>query len=623
MSKRPQNSPPPGRPSTARRSGAPGPYKRPVQSPDADTVMLAKFKADPDVKPESGAPPGDAEQQAPEKPLAPEHLAAERAAAKSFSTRNNAEALGIPPEDEFPAPSTRIIVMPHGKRGFEPEKLSAPSARRTWVSRAALATILCVQAILSLRLRNTAFGDEALYLYAGHLEIAHLAHGAALQGNYASYFPGVPVLYPVLAAAADSVGGLAAARFLSLLAMLITTAVLYMITRRLFNERVGLCAAAVFGVAEGTIFAGNLATNDAVSLGLLALASWIVVRTAPWRWRAYLLAAPVAALAVATDYWALLYLPTVALLAGLAAQPYLGRSALVRTLVLWAVTVELLALAVLAGGRAYVTAAVAALATRSPGTGQAPHTLIEAGEWGGIVVALAVLGVVGYARKARNEQNEHIALPGGNGRRTALGVVLAGTALLAVADHLYLNSDVSLDTHMAFGLFFAGPMAGVGLARLVGDHFRRVQIGILVWTAALIIGIGQVTQLFGSWPNSSALVMEMSRFLGPGDRYLVENDNVAIYYLRGDRDAQPDQFTSTYFINYRARDGQLLTGTPGYLAALQAGYFQVVVYDDSVTPALDRSLAAALENNPRYRLAGSVQETARDFRTTCYVWVRT
>jgi hypothetical protein len=163
----------------------------------------------------------------------------------------------------------------------------------------------------------------------------------------------------------------------------------------------------------------------------------------------------------------------------------------------------------------------------------------------------------------------------------------------------------------------------VGLARLVGDHFRRAQIGILVWTAALIIGIGQVTQLFGSWPNSSALVMEMSRFLGPGDRYLVENDNVAIYYLRGDRDAQPDQFTSTYFIAYRARDGQLLTGTPGYLAALQAGYFQVVVYDDSVTPALDRSLAAALENNPRYRLAGSVQETARDFRTTCYVWVRT
>jgi Dolichyl-phosphate-mannose-protein mannosyltransferase len=622
MSKRPQNPPPPARPSAARRGGAPGPYKRPVQSPDADTVMLAKFKADQDVKADSGAPPSAEKGQVPESAQAPEHVAAERAVTKGFSTRNREDA-DVPAEDDFPAPSTRIIVMPRSKRGFGPEKFSAPSARRTWVSRAALAAILCVQAVLSLRLQNTAYGDEALYLYAGHLEIAHLGHGAALQGNYASYFPGVPVLYPVLAAAADSIGGLAAARALSLLAMLVTTALLYTITRRLFNERVGLCAVAVFSVAESTVFAGNLATNDAVSLGLLALASWIVVRTAQWRWRAYLLAAPVAAMAVAADYWALLYLPTLALLAGLAAQPYLGRSALARALVLWAVTVELFALAVLAGGRGYASAAITALATRSPGSGQALHILIETGEWGGIVMALAVLGAVGYAHEARNEQNENIALPGGNRRRAALGIVLAGTALIAIADHLYLNTDVSLDTHVAFGLFFAGPMAGVGLARLVGDHFRRVQIGIVVWTAALIIGIGQTTQLFGSWPNSSAMVMEMSRFLGPGDHYLVENDNVPIYYLRGDRDAQPDQFTSTYFIAYRARNGKLLTGTPGYLAALQAGYFQVVVYDNSVTPALDRTLAAALENDPRYRLAGTVPETAHDFRTNCYVWVRT
>ena len=178
-----------------------------------------------------------------------------------------------------------------------------------------------------MRLQNTAFGDEALYLYAGHMETAHLLHGAALQGNYATYFPGIPVLYPVLAAAANSIGGLAAARAVSLLAMLITTALLYAMTRRLFNERVGLCAAALFCVTEGTTLAGHLATNDAVSLCLLALASWIVVRTAPWRWRAYLLAAPVAALAIGTDYWALLYLPTLAALAGLAA-PYLGRTAL-------------------------------------------------------------------------------------------------------------------------------------------------------------------------------------------------------------------------------------------------------------------------------------------------------
>jgi hypothetical protein len=613
MTKRPRSSPPPARPGPARRGGAATPYKRPVQSPDAETVMLAKFTADPEA-PDAEGP--DAQQ------LAQQQQAAELSAAKNFSIRNRREP-DIPAEDEFAEPSTRVLVLPRAKRGSGPELFSAPTARRTWVSRAVLGGLLCVQAILSLRLQNTAFGDEALYLYAGHMETAHLLHGAALQGTYASYFPGIPVLYPVLAAAASSIGGLAAARAVSLLAMLITTVLLYAMTRRLVNERVGLCTVVLFCVTEGTTLAGHLATNDAVSLCLLALASWIVVRTAPWRWRAYLLAAPVAGLAIGTDYWALLYLPTLALLAGLAADPYLGRQAITRALVLGGMTVELLAIAVLVGGRAYVTAAVATLATRTPGSDQALHILTEAGEWGGLVTALAVFGASRYAFEARNEPNELVALPGSRRRRAALGILLAGTALLALVDHLYLNTDNLLNTHICFGLFFAAPMAGVGLARLVGDHFRRAQIGIVVWSAALVLGLAQATQAFGSWPNSSTQVMELSRYLGPGDRYLVENDNVAIYYLTGNPDAQPDQFTGTYFMSYRNRTGQLLTGTPAYLAALQAGYFHVVIYDSSVTPALDKSLAAALESDPRYRLAGAVPEDARDFRTTCYVWVRT
>jgi hypothetical protein len=617
MTKRPRSSPPPARPGPARRGGAATPYKRPVQSPDAETVMLAKFTAETDVEPEVPDADGPDAQE-----LIRQRQAAELSAAKNFSVRHRREP-DIPAEDDFAEPSTRVLVLPRAKRGSGPELFSAPSARRTWVSRAVLGGLLCMQAILSLRLQNTAFGDEALYLYAGHMETAHLLHGAALQGTYATYFPGIPVLYPVLAAAANSVGGLAAARAVSLLAMLITTVLLYAMTRRLFNERVGLCAVVLFCVTEGTTLAGQLATNDAVSLCLLALASWIVVRTAPWRWRAYLLAAPVAGLAIGTDYWALLYLPTLALLAGLAADPYLGRTALTRSLVLGAVTVELFAVGVLIGGRTYVTAAVATLATRSPGGDQALHILAEAGEWSGLVAALAAFGAARYATEARNERNELVALPGSRRRRSALGLVLAGTALLALADHLYLNTDNMMDTHICFGLFFAAPMAGVGLARLVGDHFRRAQIGVVVWAAALVLGLAQATQTFGSWPNSSTQVMELSRYLGPGARYLVENDDVAIYYLMGNPDAQPDQFTSTYFMSYRNRKGQLLTGTPAFLAALQSGYFRVVIYDSSVTPALDKSLAAALESNPRYRLAGAVPEDARDFRTTCYVWVRT
>ena len=139
--------------------------------------------------------------------------------------------------------------------GRPPSRLAAyiPGRRTTMISRLVLLAILSLQAVLSLRLRNTAFEDESLYLYAGHMELQHLLHGAALQGQYSSYFSGSPVLYPVLAAALDQVGGLALARALSLVEMLATTVLLYSMTRRLFNERIGLCAAALFAVTDGGV----------------------------------------------------------------------------------------------------------------------------------------------------------------------------------------------------------------------------------------------------------------------------------------------------------------------------------------------------------------------------------
>ena len=152
---------------------------------------------------------------------------------------------------------------------------------------------MVLQALLTLRMHNSAFEDEALYLYVGHLEIAHLLHGTALQGDYPSYFSGAPVLYPVLGALFDSVGGLTGARALSLVEMLAATGLLYTMSSRLFNERVALCAAVTFAVAEPTLFLGNLATYDATALCLLAVAAWLVVRIAAFRWPAYLLAAPV------------------------------------------------------------------------------------------------------------------------------------------------------------------------------------------------------------------------------------------------------------------------------------------------------------------------------------------
>ena len=86
-----------------------------------------------------------------------------------------------------------------------------------------LAAILAAQACLSLLLAvsNTAFEDEALYIWAGHVELAQWFHGAhGLVSPFTRYLSGAPQIYPPLAALADSAGGLLGARILSLAFML-------------------------------------------------------------------------------------------------------------------------------------------------------------------------------------------------------------------------------------------------------------------------------------------------------------------------------------------------------------------------------------------------------------------
>jgi hypothetical protein len=513
--------------------------------------------------------------------------------------------------------STRILKAIPGLSARKPNQRS--STRRSWISRGCLLAILLMQAALSLRLQNSAFEDEALYLYVGHLEIAHWLHGASLQGDYPSYFSGAPVLYPVLGAMADNLGGLAAARAASLVEMLATTALLYGLSRRLFNERVGLCAAIVFAVATPTIFLGHFATYDASALFLLALATWIVVRTAEFRWPVYLLAAPVACLAVATKYASLLFVPSVIAIAGLAAWPTRRRKALIPPLALTVVVGVLLFGAVMMAGPDYLKGIDFSTLQRSQGTSTTSSLLWDCLKWAGLPFALAVIGAVAYAIRPYTDRGEKIAPAGSRLRRVVLGAVLAGCALLAPAEQIRIHTFVSLQKHIGFGLFFAAPIAGVGLARIIGDHFRRAQLGILVWTTALVLGLTQAIDQFSGWSNSSAVVADLAHYLKPGAHYLIEVDEVPIYYLRHYRDAQPVQFTSTYNIGYVNAQGQYLTGDAGYVAAIKADYFRVVSYNYQTTPAVDRVLAGALEANPAYRLAAAIPNSNGSI--TQYIWV--
>ena len=234
-----------------------------------------------------------------------------------------------------------------------------------------LIAILTIQAVLSLRLvwSNTAFLDEAIYISAGHVEIAHWLHGTPVPA-YATYFSGAPVIYPPIAAIADSIGGLAAARILSLVFMLGVTSLLWSLTSRLFGKRAAVCAAILFAILGPTLRLGAFATFDAMALFLLATSAWCMVSSQDRDDSALLLLAGTVllALANATKYSTMLFDPPVVALAGLAiagkhgVKAAVARSGCVATGCLGLIS-ALLAL----GGPWYLAGVLYTTVSRSPG----------------------------------------------------------------------------------------------------------------------------------------------------------------------------------------------------------------------------------------------------------------
>ncbi|MGR6972157.1 glycosyltransferase family 39 protein [Streptomyces cynarae] len=490
--------------------------------------------------------------------------------------------------------------------------------RSKLLGRVALLFLLLVQAGLSLRLTGTAFEDEALYIGAGHYELNNLLHGTKLPADFAGYFSGHPQLYPVLAAAVDSSFGLTGVRMLSLGFMLSTTALLYAVTRRLFNLRAALGAAALFSVLQSTTVLGNFATYDAAAIFLLALAMYAVVRTDRMRSVAVLLAAPPAALAFAVKYAAGLYLPTLVLLAIVTAHRHRSAKAVVRGVVLAAGIAALL-------GAVYVLSeplgGISSTTTnRAHGSDSALTLLQYSAEWGGLVFLTALGGSIAYTLRGRMGEMPWIeGVTPGRWRRAALGALLTGTALLAPAYQIHLQTQVSLFKHVGFGLLFAAPMAGLGMARLIGPHFRHPQLGIMLYVLTLVFGMVQAQKAY-SFPDSSQMVAYLRTTVDHKGRYLAEEYEVPAYYLRDVTGW--NQWQSTFSMDYRDKTGTQYTGPDAYRHAVQDGRFDVIVIRGNVTPDTDQAVLEGLKGNTHYRLAGVFPYTTSNGQGAYRVWVK-
>jgi hypothetical protein len=483
------------------------------------------------------------------------------------------------------------------------------TARRRVSGNWPLLAVLAVQAALSLRLvgADTAFQDEALYLWAGHLEWASLLHGTPIP-PFPSFFSGAPVIYPPLAALADSAGGLAAARILSLVFMLSATALLWATARQLFGRRAAFFAAALFAVLGPTLHLSSFATYDAMSLFLIALASWLVVRAGdrPDATGWMIAAGAALALANATSYPSALFDPVVLVLALLTALPRPGgKLAAARALTLLAVLTVLITLALLIGGSRYLHGIDITTLERAPGTDSPVTVLVHFWSWTGIIVVAAVAGaVMAWVSRAGRIQAWRLTL-------------LAAAALLVPAQQASLYTTASLNKHGAMGAWFAVMAAGYAVDRFVAatpeGTARTVTAAacLVALCFPVVLGATQSWMFATSWPSSAAFVAILRPLAdGSSGRLLVEDPSLAEYYLPSGSQWQRWSSTRNIVLPSGAPTGGPSTaagvigdGNAGtYATKIAEGYFSLVALNFTDTKPLDQSIAADLRRNHRYRI---------------------
>ena len=474
-----------------------------------------------------------------------------------------------------------------------------------------LIAILTVQALLSLRLvwSNTAYIDEATYLWGGHLEIAHWLHGTSVP-PFQTWLSGAPVIYPPIGALAVSIGGVVGARILSLVFMLGVTALLWGISLRLFGSRAAFFAAAIFAVLGPTQFLGALATYDALALLLMATATWCVVAARDHRDSTVLivLAAVVLALANATKYATTLFDPVVVALAALViadkrgTKPALGRAGYLAALVA-ALVAALLAL----GGPLYLSGVMYTTLARAAGDNSPLLVLENSAKWVGVVWVLAWIGVIMCVRRGTRAQ-------------VMLLAVLATAGLLAPMEQARIHTITSLHKHVDFGAWLAAPAAGYALAQLsrISKHrslnaLAAAFVAVVAVVPAGMVGLAQAKILYNGWPNSAAVMTRLTALTRdyPG-QYLAEDYDIPAYYLESS--VPWPRWSDTWFFSYRVPGTRRsLTGAAAYRQAIDRHYFSLVLLDFGATPRLDSQITADLQQAGGYQIVAVMPSSSGQY----------
>jgi hypothetical protein len=509
-------------------------------------------------------------------------------------------------------PNTRLQLpaSPHAEE--IPAVQQAGGKRRRLLTRVPwpLLIVLAVQAGLAATLlrANTAFTDEAEYLWAGHLEWAHWLDGAKIPA-FPAFFSGSPVVYPPVGAIADSIGGLVGARLLSMAFMLGVTCLLWGTASRLFGKSAGFFAVALFAFLGPTLKLSSFATYDAMSLFLMALAAWCAVHAGPRKEIGGWMVASTCALVLsnAAAYSSAILDPVVILLVLLTGWPLpSAKHALSRAAAYTAYVVAAIIMLLTLGGGLYTVGIDQTVLTRVEGVDSPSTVLVQAAGWIGIVVALAITGVI-VGLKCEREPARKVLL-----------AMLTGAALLVPFEQARIHTTVSLDKHVDMGAWFAAIAAGYAISRLTRFP-RQTLLRVLATGIASIallyparLGLDQGRALFAAWPNSTKFVSAMRPLIvGTAGNLLVENPSVPEYYLP-QAGSQWERWSTTSSI--RLGNGKSISvavdqvgNANTYISFIKKRFFALIVLQPSkATAELDGKLADYLTQDPDYEADATI-----------------
>jgi hypothetical protein len=534
----------------------------------------------------------------------------------------------VPPTHAAVAPAS-LVDAPTEAQAFLPVAGLALAPRRGF-SRLLhpLAAILAVQAALSATLiwSNTAFTDEADYLWIGRLVLGSWVHGRSWPASYGEkILPGSPLVYPPIGGLADSIGGLAGARIASLIFMLGATALLYGTASKLFGRVAATFAATAFVLSEPVIRLA-FATAEPLSIFLTALAAWLIVAAAERRRHGELVAAAAGALALANAaaYNGTIIDPVLVAFAFCVWVPRLGAQQAASSTAWFAG-----AWMVFLGGLLTFSRSWPGFTATVAGNGTSSHenpvlVLTDIWTYAGLVVVLGLVGAV-------------VAGAAQDSRLTWLVAVLGGAALIVPVVQLATQNADLLDRRVGYGLWFAAIAAGYGCARVVrwlpaAGRPLTVAACVIVGSYLGLAAWKSATDVYHGWPDSRAFVASFTKAAAQskGLLFVASQQHVAEYYTKAGDDwtrwksdglslNPPTKPTVAYYkrllgqANYSVvalfystsfTNGNLPAGL--LTAAGSSGKSQQVLgsASDPGEPGLSE-LTEALREDPAYHLAGN------------------